>query len=391
MKKKICFIMPNVFPVPAVKGGATETIVNNIIDENEKKQELDITCISIYDEKAAIKSKSYKYTNFIFIKEDRENIADLTFTSFDETFKDYLDNIYEEIKNISFDFIIIEGGDITGYEYLINKLPMQTFLVHIHGNVLGDNRINSKIYKYFIAISEYTKKMILLDGNIKESQIKLLYNAIKTDDFKKSISSEEKRELRKKYGIEDKDNVIAFFGRVIPEKGVKELIQGFKQIKNINNSKLLIVGNSHYGENVKNEFEIELEKMYESIKDKVKFTGYIENTDLYKIHSIADIAVLPSMFEELFGLVFVEAMSSGLPIITTNSGGIPEVVNEKCAIILERDENLPKNIARNIDYLIENPSIREKMSIEGKKRYNLFDISVYYDNLIKLINSLDKS
>ena len=44
MKRKICFIMPNVFPVPATKGGATETIINNLLDENEKQGKFDYMC-----------------------------------------------------------------------------------------------------------------------------------------------------------------------------------------------------------------------------------------------------------------------------------------------------------------------------------------------------------
>lgn len=389
MNKKICFIMPNVFPVPATKGGATETIVNNVLDENEKQGKLDFTCISVYEEEAVKKSKSYLNTKFIFIEnEKRDSTVDLTFTTLDKTFKTYMDNIYIKIKDMSFDFIIIEGGDITGYEYLIKKLPNQRFLVHIHGNVLGNNQINAKIYEYFIAISRYTEKLILQDAYVNKNQVKLLHNSIKIEDFKKDISEEEKIELRKKYGINENDNVLVYFGRMIPEKGVKELIQSFKKLRKLNNTKLLIVGNSHYGDKVKSEYDKELEKISESVKDKIKFTGYVKNDELYKIHQIADIAVLPSMWEELFGLVFVEAMSSGLPIVTTKSGGIVEVVDESCSFILEKNENLIDNMTQKIDYLIDNPDIRKKMGQAGKKRSELFDISRYYENFIQLIEEI---
>lgn len=390
MKKRICFIMPNVFPVPAIKGGATETLINNLIDENEKRGLMDFTCISIYDKEAIKKSRIYKHTNFVYIQnERREQVVDLTFTKVDNTFKSYMDNIYKEINNIDFDFIIIEGGDITGYEYLINKLKNQRFLAHIHGNILGNNKVNAKIYEYFIAISKYTEKLILEDKYVKENQVKLLYNAIKTENFQKSISVEERNSLREKFEIKENDNVIIFFGRMIPEKGVKELIESFKKIKNLENSKLLILGNSHYGEKVKSEYDIELERISESIKDKIKFTGYIDNEDLYKIHSIADIAVLPSMWEELFGLVFVEAMASGLPIITTKSGGIVEVVDNDCAFILEKNNRLVDKIAEKIDYLIEHPEVKIKMGKAGQERARLFDMKRYYENFIKLIDGIE--
>ena len=64
-KKNICLILPNVFPVPAVKGGACETLVETLIKENEKSDRINITCISIFDEEAYKKSKQYKKTELI--------------------------------------------------------------------------------------------------------------------------------------------------------------------------------------------------------------------------------------------------------------------------------------------------------------------------------------
>ncbi len=388
-KMKICFIMPNVFPVPATLGGATEMLITNFLKENEKQHLLDCTCVSIYEKNAADLSKEYKNTNFIYIKNDeRKKEVDLTFNTVDDTFKSYMDKIYDKINDTIYDFIIVEGGDITGYEYLINKMPNQRFLVHIHGNVLGDNKINNKIYEYFIAISKYTKKLIMQDKKIKEEKIKLLYNGIVTQDFSKEVSNEEKLQLKKKYQINENDTVIMFFGRTIKEKGIKELITSFKALKNLNNAKLLIVGNSHYAQEIKTEYDYELEKISEDVKDKIKFTGYIQNRELYKIHAISDIVVLPSMWEELFGLVLVESMASGLPIITTRSGGIPEVVNEKCAYILEKDDNLIENMTEKMDYLIENKDIRIKMGQEGKKQAKKFDIEQYYKNFINMLEEI---
>ena len=66
--KKICLIIPNVFPVPAVKGGACEQLVTDFINENEKYKKLDITVISPFDEEAEQRSKIYNYTKFKYIQ-----------------------------------------------------------------------------------------------------------------------------------------------------------------------------------------------------------------------------------------------------------------------------------------------------------------------------------
>lgn len=386
----ICVIMPNVFPVPATKGGATEMIITNLLKENEKKGQIHFTCVSVYQEDAEILSRSYRYTDFIYIRQKRENL-DLTFETGDIFFERYMDEIYNQIKDKEFDFIIIEGGDISGYEYLLKRFPKEKCLVHIHGDAIGNNEINDKIYNKFIAISDYARKLIMQDGKIDSSKIELLYNAIQLQDFDKTISNEERIALRKKYEILPDDIVILFSGRTIPQKGVKQLIASFKKLKNIEKCKLLIVGSANYGERVKTEFDYELEELAKSVQDKIKFTGYIENKELYKIHNISDIAVVPSMWEELFGLVVVESMSSGLPLIVTKSGGIPEIVDEECAYILEKDEKLIDNMAQKIDYLVENPNIRIKMGVHGKETSKKYGMEQYMINFYDLMKNIKEN
>lgn len=384
---KIVLIMPNVFPIPAVKGGATETLITNLLKENEKEGKIDFTCISVYDEKAYQLSKDFLFTNFIYIKENRDNL-DLTFEKADNNFINYMDKIYEKISDLEFDFLIVEGGDITGYEYLLRKFPREKCLVHIHGELLGNNIINKEIYYKFLAISKYTKKLIMSDNIILENQIELLYNAINLDDFSKTISKEEKIKLRERFGINNEDIVILFIGRTIKPKGAKELILAFKRLKNIEKSKILIVGSANYGAKVKTQFDVELEEISQDVSDKIKFTGYIDNKDLYKIQNISDIAVVPSMWEELFGLVVPENMAAGLPLVVTNSGGIPEIVNDKCAFVVEKDNNIINNLAEKIDLLIDNPTLRAKMGEEGKKRAKLFGMENYLNNFIETMKKI---
>lgn len=383
----VCLVMPNVFPVPATKGGATETLMTNLLKENEKEGKINFTCVSVYEEKAEILSREYKFTKFIYIRQKRDNL-DLTFESGDSNFKLYMDEVYESIKDLELDFIIIEGGDISGYEYLLNNFPKEKCLVHIHGNVLGDNEINKKIYNKFLAISKYTCDLIKKDNIVSDEQIELLYNAIRVQDFDRTISYEEKKVLRNKYEIAEDDVVILFLGRTIPEKGIKELITSFKKMKNIEKCKLLIVGSANYGEKIKTDFDYELEKISEEVKDKIKFTGYINNDELYKIHNISDIAVVPSMFEELFGLVVVENMSSELPLVVTSSGGIPEIVNEECAFIVDRDENLINNMAEKLDFLVDNPEKRKMMGMKAKERAKMFGMETYLQNFYDLMNKI---
>ena len=199
-------------------------------------------------------------------------------------------------------------------------------------------------------------------------RVDVLYNGIDLKQFYQVISENERKIIREEYGLKPNDFVLVFCGRLIPEKGVKEIILAMKKLKNINNVKLLIIGNSAFGKNEKTKYQEELYKISKDLINNIIFTGFIHNKDLYKIYNIADAAITPSIWEEASPLVIVEEMASGLPIITTDSGGIPELVNFDSAIILKRDESLVENIARNIELLIVDENRRTRMSIERKRK-----------------------
>ena len=390
-KKNVCLIVPNVFPVPAVNGGACETLVETLIKENEKLNKINITCVSIYDEKAYKKSKEYKNTKFIYIKDknNTDNI-DLSFEKEDKKLFLYMDDIYENIKDENLDFIVIEGGDLKAYKYLLKRFPKEKCIMHIHGISTGDNEFE-QIYQYYIAVSNYAANHFLASGIIEKERVKVLYNGIEIEKFKRKLSLEEKRELKNKYNIKENEKVIMFCGRTVIGKGIKELILAFKRMKNINNAKLLIVGNSAFGKNIQTEFDRELIKISQDIKDKIVFTSFIPNDDLYKIHNIADIAVVPTIKEEAFGMVVVEAMASGLPLIVTRSGGIPEIVNEENAIIVDKDEFLIENIAKSLDFLVTNENKRINMGIKGAELANNFSGEKFYKGFINIIDEFFKN
>ena len=390
-KKNVCLIVPNVFPVPAVNGGACETLVETLIKENEKLNKINITCVSIYDEKAYKKSKEYKNTKFIYIKDknNTDNI-DLSFEKEDKKLFLYMDDIYENIKDENLDFIVIEGGDLKAYKYLLKRFQKEKCIMHIHGISTGDNEFE-QIYQYYIAVSNYAANHFLASGIIEKERVKVLYNGIEIEKFKRKLSLEEKRELKNKYNIKENEKVIMFCGRTVVGKGIKELILAFKRMKNINNAKLLIVGNSAFGKNIQTEFDRELIKISQDIKDKIVFTSFIPNDDLYKIHNIADIAVVPTIKEEAFGMVVVEAMASGLPLIVTRSGGIPEIVNEENAIIVDKDEFLIENIAKSLDFLVTNENKRINMGIKGAELANNFSGEKFYKGFINIIDEFFKN
>ncbi len=386
---KICLITPQFFPVPAVKGGAVEQLITMLVEENEIEHKMDITCVSVWDEKAEAISKKMKHTEFIYIPlREEKNLLDCKKN--DERFVNYMEAVYEKIKERTFDYIVICGGNVIGYKEMMQKFPYEKNIVYLHGTALMAQELQ-EVYKYFIVVSDYVGNIFKRSNLLTPDRIKVLKNGIDYKSFVQTISQEEKRALREKYKIQQDDITIMFCGRTVKEKGIKELLLAFKNMKNRDNCKVVIVGNSNFANEVQTEYDKQLKEIAKEVNDKVIFTGFIPNKELYKIHQIADIAVVPSRFEEAFCLVVVEAMASGLPVITTDSGAIPEIVDDTCAFMIKRDEELIQNMTEKLELLSQDEELRRKMGQNGKKIAEKYNEHHYYLEFCKTIEEIDKN
>lgn len=256
------------------------------------------------------------------------------------------------LMKTNYDKVIFENNIVLAN--IIKKAKYKgEYYYHLH-NV---PRINANCKEVFhnctgyICVSKYVGNEIQKETNpigpIDKDRIKIVYNCVDKDIFKNSITLEQKMYLRSKYCFSEQDFVIIFVGRISKEKGIYELVQAIKYLKNPN-IHLLIVGSVMHGYNYKDEFQIELFRICDEIKEQVTYAGFISQKDLPNHYGMCNLAVLPSIWEEPAGLTMVEAIYCGLPLITTRSGGIPEYVGQ-AADIIELDENIVVNLAKAIE------------------------------------------
>ena len=102
--------------------------------------------------------------------------------------------------------------------------------------------------------------------------------------------------------------------------------------------------------------------------------------------SCSDLYIIPSLWEDPCPLSCIEGMASGLPLIVTRSGGIPELVDEKCAFILEKDKDLSANISKHIIQLYHDVELRNRMSLFAKERAKLFSKDRYINQMFNNLN-----
>ena len=260
------------------------------------------------------------------------------------------------------------------------------YYYHCHNEFSGTYGCKEIIDKTekFICVSGHIEKFLSQYLKVKKENSNVLRNGIDEIKFNIDLTKQQREELRNKYGIKRNDKILLFTGRVVKEKGVKELITALKNV-NYNNYKLLIVGAALNDLNAKTAYEYEIEELVKEMKEKVVFTGFVKYDEIPQLYHLADIAVLPSICEDAAPLAIIESLICGLPIISTISGGIPEYAKDGSAILIERDKGLVKNLAKSIDSLLENENKCKEMSQQALKVSKKLTNRVYYQNFVQLL------
>ena len=156
------------------------------------------------------------------------------------------------------------------------------------------------------------------------------------------------------------------------------------------NYKLLVVGAALNEFKTKTPYELEIEDLVYKMKDKIVFTGFVKYEEISKLYLLADIATLPSIWDDPAPLTIIESLTCGLPIITTVSGGIPEYAVGGSAIFIKRDSKLIENLAKEIELLLKNEEKRRIMSKKAIEASNGLTIKNYYKEFIHILQDIDK-
>jgi glycosyltransferase involved in cell wall biosynthesis len=154
---------------------------------------------------------------------------------------------------------------------------------------------------------------------------------------------------------------IGFVGRLVPEKGVLDLWEAFRPLAE--QGYLLLFGEGPLRET------LQQQALAAGLRDRVLLPGFIPHQQISAYFQGLDVLVLPSQtrphWKEQFGQVLIEAMLSGVPVIGSDSGAIPEVIGEAGLIFPEQDV---ERLRQQLIYLLETPEKQKQLADAGKKR-----------------------
>ena len=193
----------------------------------------------------------------------------------------------------------------------------------------------------------------------------------------------DKEDAREKLGIEE-NRVILYVGRIEPLKGIEILLEAVKLLEDPRDTRLVIVGGS-----LEDDAELErLKGLSEQlgIEEKVTFSGSVPQEMLPDFYSAADAFVLPSYYES-FGLVALEAMACGTPVVVSRVGGLKTFIKqgETGYLIPWR---CPEPFAQRLDMLLANPALKESMGKAARAQALEMSWSGVADRLLDFYSDL---
>ena len=354
-------------PVPAIYGGAVQQTVQELAQE----------CVKMGHKVSVISRAKYEYKEELEKITSSEKVNYLYVYSNSTSKTSLIKCLHKYIK------LAIDNGP---YDVIHTHVPYAAFFFYLFKNKLGNPKIiwhvhNNSKFSFLvkgldIEIVGISRSVIRnLYGIIKKSKFSVIHNICRKGLFP-LYTNESKLKYREEFSIEKSKYVITFAGRISPEKGLHVLLSAIEKMDEDIKSKitLLIAGASWFKNSGRTKYE---EKLIEKAKQlDVRWLGYVDNWEMYKVYHASDIFVVPSVWEEPAGQVVIEAQSCGVKVIASDIGGIPEYLSPYDKKV---EPNNPEKLSEAIIEILN----KENSLEEAKKRSDWVNQNFSLNNIVK--------
>lgn len=225
------------------------------------------------------------------------------------------------------------------------------FILHMHNDMLIEKFPPDAV---LFTVSRYLKNWYVTC--LPNAQIRIVTNGVDTETFR-PLSASKTVELRTRLRLLADKKIILYAGRVSPEKGPLDLVHAFGELRKIRRDVLLVlVGEIRTGADRRGDYGRQLLAACETVKDDCYRVGTVDPAHIHEFYQVADLVVVPSEFEEPFGMVAIEAMAAGIPVLAANKGGLREFVIPHETGFLIADTRDYIEFAQQMHELLDHPS-----------------------------------
>ncbi len=395
---RIAFVFPDLLPLPAVRGGATETLIQRLIDDNEINGACRFDIYCRYDPAAEEAAKKYRNTRFFYIRQEDTVLEKVKFLAFRlrrkfrkaYTEEPYLTKIARRMQDERYDYVIVESS----YRYIpwLKKKTGAKILLHLHFDAIATKSPwllpSLKSCDGVVCVSRFIRDSIAkADPDVAAW---VLPNVVDTAIFDPEKKKVEADRLRQELGIGAEEKVVLYAGRLMEVKGVLELVRGFREAaRQLPDIRLVLAGSAGYGETTHDDFYDRLvSEIGQLLGSRVLLTGYVDHEKMPAYYTMADVAVLPTtLVDEAAPLSVLEALACGCSLVGSDSGGIPELGTCADTIIVQRGPDFEAGLCSAILRLI--PKKQLGQTAAGRqhvaRNHNAND---YYNNFLQLLQQI---
>ena len=225
-----------------------------------------------------------------------------------------------------------------------------------------------------IAISKFVRDRLVKVAGVAPQHAHLVYNGIDVELF----TGADRDLLRRELGLPNGTQIVFCSGRAQEYKGIHVVIAAAAQLQSRGRTNVAFVycGDGPYLKALQ-------ERATARGLDNFFFLG--KRTDVPQLLQSATVAVVPSLWAEAFGLTVVESMAAGVPVVATRTGGIPELISDGAGILIDPDN--AGDLAAAIERLLDDPSLRESLSVQGRALARArFSLEVCANNLYAVVS-----
>ena len=209
-----------------------------------------------------------------------------------------------------------------------------------------------------IVCSQSMKKEICDHFNLSLDKVDVIPNAIDVTKYQIPV---DRGAVRQRYGVGYGEKLILCVGRLVPQKGIEYFIRAIPTIvKRYPEAKFIVVGEG-WSRDI-----LEAEARASGHVKKIRFTGFASDKEVIEIMTSADVLVVPSIYEP-FGIVALEGMATGVPVVASQVGGLAEVIDHDHTGLFVYPRS-PDSIAWAVERILSDPDHAKWLTENAKEK-----------------------
>jgi len=291
----------------------------------------------------------------------------------------------QRILNIANDFpitdnsVIVVHNSMKLYRQIRERAPQTKIVLHMH-NALEVKGLDADVK--MIVPSIFLKDFY--QAKLPQANIAIVPNGIDLEAYQATYEEKSKVDL----GLSANDTVIFYAGRIVPDKGILQLLQAFEKISESHeNLKLVVVGDHlEVSKSDKGAYQREVRNISERLNGKCLLLGSMSPEKMNNYYAVGDLVVIPSQVQEAFCMVAIEAMGAGKPVLVSTRGGMTEFVKHKQTGFHLREPMTVDSIAEDIVNTLKDKQLTN-IALNGKKfvyeHYSWLGVTQVFEDVIR--------